>query len=107
MTFYTSLSLPLQHLVVIVVQDPSGNLIAYGVDPRTQKFTFITGIGNLGEFLQGVVVDQRAALTSPNAIVVPVQPPPTPWPDAQVVLALARSVSSDEQLAQLSTHTAV
>jgi len=106
MTFVTSLSLPLQNLVVIVVRDPLGKLIAYGVNPSTQQFPFITEVANLGEFLQGLVDPTKSDLVKKNSIVVPVKPPATPWPDSTVVIALARSLSTDQQLAQLSTQAA-
>jgi hypothetical protein len=113
MRFVTSLSLQLRSLVVVVVEnEQDGKFIAYGVDPNSEKFVFIREVLALGAFLKSVV-DNEAQVqqnfvnvpVEPNSVDVPVKPPTTPWPQAPVVIALARSVSRDEELAQVSTGT--
>jgi hypothetical protein len=125
MRFVTSLSLQfsqLKPLVVVVAEAVVDNvlqLIAYGVDPsqdpNSEQFVFIRRVLDLGAFLKSVVdsggqaqrfaFDDEGAVpfgdvaVTPNSIDVPVKPPSTPWPQALVVIALARSVTTDEQLA--------
>jgi hypothetical protein len=72
--------------------------IAYGVDPVTKAIAFITQVTDLGGFLKALVEN---ASVKPFTVVVPVTPPDTPWPKAQVVIAYAQSITSDEKLAQV------
>jgi len=102
MKFVTSLYVDSRQLVVVVVGDDGGTLIAYGIDPHqdpaVEQWEFMKGVSHLGAFLKALVDNDSDGFNA-NSIEIPTTPPPVPWPKLQPVISYAQALHADEALA--------